>query len=396
MVYAISDDEPGANSDAWSEELPTRTNIGEYKVWYKAVGMYGADDTDPEYVDAAISKAKAKVTEGPDPLQDLVYTGAPMTLIAEGAASGGDVVYAISEAKPEADSDAWSADLPEETNAGTYKVWYKAVGDENHDDSEVAGPVEATIAKADTSVVTAPSSNNATYDGTDKVLLQPGEAEGGALQYALADTDSWSADIPTAVNAGTYNVLYKVVGDANHNDSEVAGPIEATIAKADASVVTAPTANPSTYDGSDKALIQPGEAKGGSFQYALQSTESWSADIPTATNAGTYNVLYKVVGDANHNDSEVGGPVEVTIEKADATVSTPPTANTGLEETGEPLTLITEGTPSDGELHMFYAISDDEPAADSGGLRLYRRQVWQGGHSAQRCRRQPGWRYHRS
>ena len=40
------------------------------------------------------------------------------------------------------------------------------------------------------------------------------------------------------VDGDTLTLIYKVVGDANHNDSEVAGPIEATIAKADASIKT--------------------------------------------------------------------------------------------------------------------------------------------------------------
>lgn len=52
------------------------------------------------------------------------------------------------------------------------------------------------------------------------------------------------------------------------------------------------------------------------MQYALgtkdAATQPYTTSIPTATNAGTYYVWYKVVGDENHNDTEPAC-VEVAI-----------------------------------------------------------------------------------
>ena len=65
-----------------------------------------------------------------------------------------------------------------------------------------------------------------TYTGLAQELVIAGTASGGTLQYATgtsvttAPTSGWSASIPTASNAGTYYVWYKVVGDSNHTDSE--------------------------------------------------------------------------------------------------------------------------------------------------------------------------------
>ena len=81
-------------------------------------------------------------------------------------------------------------------------------------------------------------------------------------------------------------------------------------------VVTAPTAKQGlTYTGSEQALVIAGSTTGGTLQYQLNGGE-WSTTVPSATNAGTYEVAYRVLG----NDTFVGndgGSFNVTIAKAD-------------------------------------------------------------------------------
>ena len=77
----------------------------------------------------------------------------------------------------------------------------------------------------------------------------------------------------------------------------------------EASVVTkAPEAKTLTYNGSAQELVTAGTATGGEMQYALgtetEATQPYTTSIPTKTNAGTYYVWYKVVGDENHSDTE--------------------------------------------------------------------------------------------
>ena len=55
------------------------------------------------------------------------------------------------------------------------------------------------------------------YNGTAQVLINKGSVEGGIMQYRL-DNGTYSPDLPTATNAGTYTVWYKVVGDDSHNN----------------------------------------------------------------------------------------------------------------------------------------------------------------------------------
>ncbi len=91
-----------------------------------------------------------------------------------------------------------------------------------------------------------------------------------------------------------------------------------------ATVDKAPTARTLTYTGSAQELVTDGEATGGTMQYALGEnattapTTGYTTSIPTATDAGTYYVWYKAVGDADHSDSDAE-VVTVTIkEKTEA------------------------------------------------------------------------------
>ena len=84
--------------------------------------------------------------------------------------------------------------------------------------------------------------------------------------------------------------------------------------------VTAPTANTLTYNGTAQPLITAGSTSGGRMEYRLGNTGDYSTDAPTATDAGTYTVWYKVVGDDTH-DSAAEQSLSVSIAKAKITAA---------------------------------------------------------------------------
>lgn len=126
-----------------------------------------------------------------------------------------------------------------------------------------------------------------------------------------------------------------------------------------------PTAIPGlSYNERPHVLINPGSAVGGVMQYRLDNG-TYSTTIPTATDAGTYTVYYKVVGNATYNDT-IEQSITVTIKQATLTGSptftpvtkegktiadvtlTAPTgwpAGTFYWKNGETATPITQGTP---------------------------------------------------
>ena len=184
--------------------------------------------------------------------------------------------------------------------------------------NEASATVQLTTEKGTSSVTKAPAANKLTYTGTAQTLATAGEAKGGEMQYSL-DNQNWSASIPTGTIADTYTVYYKVVGDSNHNDTDVK-TVEVTIAKAEVSIAAAPTPNTLTYIGEGRYLISPGEAVGGTMLYSLTENGDYTTSIPQGTNAGEYTVWYYVQGDANHNDSAKDS-VPVNIAKATVTVT---------------------------------------------------------------------------
>ena len=183
-------------------------------------------------------------------------------------------------------------------------------------------------APASPAVITvAPAAKDLTWTGAAQELVTAGTAEGGTMQYALgadattAPADGWSAAIPAGTNAGTYYVWYKAVGDATHTES-AAGCVAVEIKKAKAVITVAPVAVPGLiWTGAPQALVTAGAAEGGTIIYALGAdattapADGWSETVPAATEAGTYYVWYKAVGDANHSDSARDCVVAVIAQK---------------------------------------------------------------------------------
>ena len=99
-------------------------NVGEYTAMI-TVGEATAS------VDFAITIADT-MTSAPT-ANDLTYNGKAQDLVTAGSVNAGKMLYALSDSKDKAPDDkAFSESIPTATDAGTYYVWYKASGDNNH------------------------------------------------------------------------------------------------------------------------------------------------------------------------------------------------------------------------------------------------------------------------
>lgn len=122
----------------------------------------------------------------------------------------------------------------------------------------------------------------------------------------------------TGLSEGTYYVRVK------ETETHEAG-VYATVtvpAYSDNSAMVKKAPIPKTnlvYNGSPQALVEPGEAKNGTLQYAIgtkiAATEAYNTSIPKKTDVGTYYVWYKVVGE-NHNETTADF-VEAEIKEGD-------------------------------------------------------------------------------
>ena len=161
---------------------------------------------------------------------------------------------------------------------------------------------EFTISKA-TITVTAPTAiDNLTYTGKAQALVNVGTASAGTLQYKLGANGAYGTTIPTGTDAGTYEVFYQVVGDANHSDVAEAGPLAATIAKAGITPTVSITGW--TYGATANTPTVSGNTGKGSvaFTYATKGTETFGETVPT--DAGEYTVKATIAETTNYNGAE--------------------------------------------------------------------------------------------
>ena len=329
------------NNGGWSTSIPTATNAGSYTVYYYVKGDSNHYDSDQSSLTATIAKANAYFVTAPS-VKSLTYNGNAQALLNAGSASAGTIKYAIHGGN-------WSTSVPTATNAGTYTVYYYIEGDANHNGTSTT-TVYVTISKANVSYG-APSAKSLTYNGSAQYLINNGWASGGTMYYST-DNSNWSTNTPTGTNAGTYTVYYKVTGDSNHNNVST-NSITVTINKANVSY-GAPSAKSLTYNGGAQYLINDGWVSGGTMYYSTDNS-NWSIHTPTGTNAGSYNVWYKIVGDSNHNGVGSTFVGTITINKAASSVSSAPTGKS-LSYNGGAQYLVNAGTASGGT--MYYKVGN--------------------------------------
>ena len=314
------------------DSIPTYTNAGTHTVYYKISAENYKDKTGK--LNIVINKKVAVVTTAPK-ARDLTYNGSAQALVTAGTTNNGTLQYSL-------DNKNWSTTIPTGTNAGTYDVYYKVVGDSNHSDST---PVKLTVTIARGTIISSATNGNATYTGNAtsggaKVTVND-PSSGYIIKYGTSSGGYNSATIPTFIDAGTHTVYYQITAP---NYSTYNGRFDIIISKATASITKAPTAKTLTYNGSAQALVNAGTGTGGTFKYSTDNT-NWSATIPSKTAAGTYTVYYKVIGDSNHNDSSIGS-VKVTIntKAMKVTATNGSTTYTGTATNGGAKVTVTNPT----------------------------------------------------
>ena len=138
--------------------------------------------------------------------------------------------------------------------AGDYPASWTFTPAEGYEEYATAtGTVTIKVNKA-TPTFTAPTAQeNLTYTGQEQALITAGMTDHGTMQYSLTENGTYSQDTPTGTDAGAYTVWYRVIGDANHNDTAPAS-VAVRIGKKPLTI-TGVTAASKPYDGTTNADI---------------------------------------------------------------------------------------------------------------------------------------------
>lgn len=225
-----------AQSPTWSGYDDTKmtlsgstseTNAGTYNVTFTPKADYKWSDgtTEAKTVSWLIGKATPTVT-APSAKTSLTYTGSAQSLISAGSTSGGTLQYSL-------DGTNYSTGIPTGTNAGSYTVYYKVVGNDNYSDV-AAQTVSVSIAKADfTSSV---SISGYTYGGTKSTPSVTNNPGNGSVTYygratASGTATAWSSVTNTTYDAGT-RYCYAVIAETTNYNSYTTGNTSFTISRA--------------------------------------------------------------------------------------------------------------------------------------------------------------------
>lgn len=226
------------------------------------------------------------------------------------------------------------------------------------------------------------------YNTQAQELLTKNETVKGTYEYAIGtdDTnlpvDGWSADVPTATNAGTYHLWFRATPEDTENYEGTTGHYlgEVTIAKAVPSSVAFPVVLESITYGQPlkEAELEFTSNALGSFAWAepdaVLNAGGAFPDMefkPSALAMQNYDwtQYYSANGAWSAEDEVIRGRVALTVNKAEMTY-TAPTPNT-LTYNHDAQALLTAGTCEQGTVEYSMledgAFDPDIPVADNAG-----------------------------
>ena len=182
-----------------------------------------------------------------------------------------------------------------------------------------------SVAKIPIKSMNYPTEMSMTYGGAGTLLVNVKKETGtGAVSfqwYKVEDGKATAVGSATTKNQFDLSAL-KLSADQHtfrflatcDGYEKMSKDIAVTVQKASisASFITPPIAQENlTYIDQEQALITAGSVtKYGTMQYSLTENGTYSQVIPTGTDAGTYTVWYRVIGDENHNDT---APASVAV-----------------------------------------------------------------------------------
>lgn len=238
------------------------------------------------------------------------YSGSSQYLTTAGSTSHGTIYFST-------DGSTWGTTRKSGTTAGSYNVYWKLTGDNNHNDVTSTKISNVTITQKALTITA--KAQTITYGGSIATGTSQVTTSGLVSGDSLTSV-TLTASTSQVTTSGTITPSAAATSKGISNYSVTYNNGNLTINKANSSVTSAPTAKTLIYSGSAQSLVNAGSASGGTMYYKMTTTNSkpsstsgFSSAIPTATNAGKYYVWYYVKGDSNHNDTDISS-TSVTVD----------------------------------------------------------------------------------
>lgn len=262
----------------------------------------------------AAGKEDARIVYAPTAVSGLVYNDTKQPLVNGGTVEGGTMVYSLTY------DGQYTATIPVALDAGTYSVWYKVIGDADHNDLAPTS-VTAEIDKA--TVRVKPHDLTVTYrDPAPLYYIDIEGLIGRDKADALRGDPVFSCDYVQYADAGEYTITVSGLSARNYNVVHQTGIL--TVKKAAQTILAGLTPKPDLkYNGQRQELIVLGySSSGNDVYYSLTGKDDeYARMIPMATEVGDYTVYYRVA--ATKNYLELRGTVQASIGRGDGSIAFP-------------------------------------------------------------------------
>ena len=348
ITYAYA----GEDGTYYLSSADAPTDVGSYTVTATFAMEAGYRQIDSVTVRLTIVKADPNV-KPPQPNLGLVYTGSAQALVTAGEAEGGTMLYSI-------DGENYSPEIPARANAEDYTVWYKVVGDSNHNDTEPQS-IDVSIAPFALDI----PAQKFTYCGVSTFTITLGGANGETVTVTLIadskDAGSYEYDAAERAYAAKLTNANYAIGAAKTLTIE---PLTAALR----------WSNPLTftYDGKIKSVTAEVSNAVAGDTFDLSYTGN------TGTVRGDYTAQVTDLGNANYALENASQPWHIT-QASETVVLTAAEEITYGDALKLTVTIRSAETTEDTDTVAFYAngallktlpVGEDDTADDSNTVIL--------------------------
>jgi len=270
------------------------TGDGDYNTNY-SVTVIGTNKLTVNKAEGSVNAPVAKA---------LTYNGSAQELVSAGSSSTGEIQYKV-------EGGSYGKAIPQATDAGKYTVYYKVIGDANHNDVPEQS-VEVTVGRLNVSDATVGAFNAMTYTGAEQTPVA------AVTKNDLTATGTWSK-VTNVADKTTFTASGNFTGTIANQST---GMNRKTVDALDmSSLVTAPVknavpqstfANQTQYTGTIGWNGSPAVFSGDTVYTAnltLTATDNY-----TFTGVKANSFTYKGAAVTNAADS---GTVVITFPKTD-------------------------------------------------------------------------------
>ena len=339
-----------------------------------------------EDIAVTVQKADIRSITPPTAQENLTYTGQEQALITAGSvANYGTMQYSLTE------NGTYSPDIPTGTDAGAYTVWYRVIGDENHNDTAPTS-VAVSIGKKPLTITKVACAAKI-YDGTTTVEPTSVIFDNVTLNRGTDYTVTASFDDASVGNGKNITARVTLMGQTakNYALEQSSFPTTGSITRVAVPGFTKETAltivngHANTYTVALPALPKLETPKkygaltyeireiklDGSYYTSGAKVENGKLTLPIQKNdvktTGSVGTVTVVIKSTNYEDITLTVNVNAT-DKLVPTV-TAPTAN-ALTYNGSEQALVTAGKTTGGT--MLYRLDDSKwseqiPTAKNAG-----------------------------